>query len=261
MVRHHVAQRAGLIVIAAAHLDAQRFGHRDLHMVDVTTIPDRLEDAVAEAKDQDVLNGFLPEVVINPIDLMLLHDDPESSIELTRRRQIGAERFFDNHPPPTVAFVEQSSPRQPFAHVQKLFGGDREIEEAVPCLDRLRHRIQFVSQPLPCQFVVEIRRDVRQVLHRAIEESRIDRMTFGALDCFAELFLELLHGRFRSGEADDGHPVGQQSHFGEVVQRWDQESVGQVAARAKDDEGAGIGGVHRNHGISSPPKRNSNRGV
>ena len=93
-----------------------------------------------------------------------------------------------------VAFVEQSALRQPFAHVQKLLRRDRKVEEDVPCLDRLRHRIQFVRQPLPCRFVVEISRDVRQVLHQAIKERRIDGMTFGALDRFPELFPELLHG-------------------------------------------------------------------
>ena len=67
VIRDHVAQCASLLVIAAAHLDAERFGHRDLHVIDVTTIPDRLEDAVAEAEDQDVLDGLLAEVVINAI--------------------------------------------------------------------------------------------------------------------------------------------------------------------------------------------------
>ena len=40
MVLHHVAQRAGLLVVAAAALDADRLGHRDLHVVDEVAVPD-----------------------------------------------------------------------------------------------------------------------------------------------------------------------------------------------------------------------------
>ena len=35
VVLHHVAQRAGLLVVAGARADAFRFGHGDLHVVDV----------------------------------------------------------------------------------------------------------------------------------------------------------------------------------------------------------------------------------
>ncbi|MGX1327379.1 hypothetical protein AB7M56_001878 [Bradyrhizobium elkanii] len=42
-------------------------------MVDVVAIPDRLEHAVGEAQHQDVLDGFLAEIVIDPVDLVLVH--------------------------------------------------------------------------------------------------------------------------------------------------------------------------------------------
>ena len=43
MVRHHVAQRAGCVIETAAVADAELFVDGDLDMVDVITIPDRLE--------------------------------------------------------------------------------------------------------------------------------------------------------------------------------------------------------------------------
>ena len=46
--------------------------HRDLHVVDELPVPDRLEDAVAEAQDEHVLNRLLAEVVVDPEDLALL---------------------------------------------------------------------------------------------------------------------------------------------------------------------------------------------
>ena len=39
------------IVIAAALLHAQRFGHRDLYVVDVAAVPDGLENAIGKAED------------------------------------------------------------------------------------------------------------------------------------------------------------------------------------------------------------------
>ncbi len=46
VVGHHVAQRSGLVVVHAALLYPNRFGHRDLDMVDVTAVPYWLEDTV-----------------------------------------------------------------------------------------------------------------------------------------------------------------------------------------------------------------------
>ena len=39
MVRHHVAQGAGVFVEAAAGLDAHGLGRRDLHVADVIAVP------------------------------------------------------------------------------------------------------------------------------------------------------------------------------------------------------------------------------
>ena len=69
MVRHHVAQRPGRLVEIGAPLDPDRLGDRDLHMVDVVAVPQRLEDAVGEAQHHDVLDRLLAEEMVHPIDL------------------------------------------------------------------------------------------------------------------------------------------------------------------------------------------------
>ncbi len=69
VVRHHVAQRARLLVVAAARPDTHLLGHGDLHVVHVAAIPDGLEDGVGEAEDQDVLDRLLTQVVVDPVDL------------------------------------------------------------------------------------------------------------------------------------------------------------------------------------------------
>ena len=72
VVGHHVAQRAGLFVELAAMLDADGFRRRDLDVVDLLAVPQRLEQAVGEAQRHDVLHRFLAEEMVDPVDLMLL---------------------------------------------------------------------------------------------------------------------------------------------------------------------------------------------
>jgi hypothetical protein len=63
-------QGARLLVIAPALLHADAFGRRDLNVIDVPAVPDRLEHPVAEPKHQDVLHGFFAQVMVDPVDLL-----------------------------------------------------------------------------------------------------------------------------------------------------------------------------------------------
>jgi predicted nucleic acid-binding protein len=67
----HVPERARLLVEGGAAVDRERLGDVDLDVVDVVSVPDRLEQAVREAKRQDVLDGLLAEEVVDPEDLLL----------------------------------------------------------------------------------------------------------------------------------------------------------------------------------------------
>jgi hypothetical protein len=40
-------------------------------MIDVAPVPDWLENAVAEPKGEDVLDGLFPQVMVDAVDLML----------------------------------------------------------------------------------------------------------------------------------------------------------------------------------------------
>ena len=74
MIGNHVAKCAGGFVKAAAMFDAHGFGGGDLHMVDVIAIPERLDDAVGEAEDHDVLDGLFAQIVIDAVDLVFGED-------------------------------------------------------------------------------------------------------------------------------------------------------------------------------------------
>ena len=100
MVLHHVAQSARAFIITRASLDPERFRRGDLDMIDVAGIPERLENGVREPENENVLRGFLPEKMIDPIGLLLGKCVAHDPIQLARGGEIGAERFFDNDPRP-----------------------------------------------------------------------------------------------------------------------------------------------------------------
>src|ERR1700757_5218443 len=103
MVRHHVAQGAGGVVVIAAAADGKRFGDRDLNVVDVIAIPDRLEQSVGEAQHHDVLHRLLAEIVIDAENLVFLENAEELLIERMGAGEVGAKRLFDDHAPPRTA--------------------------------------------------------------------------------------------------------------------------------------------------------------
>ena len=106
MIRDHIPQGSGRIVITAAKLDAELFGNGDLNVVDEIAVPDRLKDAVAKPEDQDVLYGLFAEIMIDAVDLALLENLQQVSIEIFGRFEIVSERFFKYEAPPiTVLFV------------------------------------------------------------------------------------------------------------------------------------------------------------
>ena len=87
-------------VEAAAALDADGLGGRDLNVVDMVAVPERLEDAVGEAQHQDVLDRFLAEEVIDPVDLVFGQHLEDLRVEGLGRGKVVPERLFDDHPPP-----------------------------------------------------------------------------------------------------------------------------------------------------------------
>ena len=103
MVRNHVAQSTGAVVIPAAPLDAERFGDGDLDMIDIAAVPDRLENPVGKTKYQDVLDGFLAEVMVDPVDLLFFENLADFFVQSPGRFQIRPERLFDNDPPPVLS--------------------------------------------------------------------------------------------------------------------------------------------------------------
>ena len=133
MVLHHVAQRAGRIVIVPRRLDTQRLGDRDLHVIDMVAVPDRLEQAVGEAQHQDVLHRLLAQIVVDAENLILAENAEQLSIELPRRGEVGAERLLDDDAPPGAVGLARQPQLAEMAADRRKTGRRRcQIERRLP---------------------------------------------------------------------------------------------------------------------------------
>ena len=96
MALEHIAQGAGLVVIAGAMLDAQRLGDGNLNVVDVIAVPERLENDVGEAEHQDVLDGLFAEVMVDAVNLGLLEAAADFVVQFNGAGEVPSKRFFDD---------------------------------------------------------------------------------------------------------------------------------------------------------------------
>ena len=133
MVLEDVAARAGLLVEGAPVLDPDRLGHRDLHVVHVAPVPERLEDAVPEPEDHQVPDGLLAQVVVDPVDLRLAEDLADLAVEADRRVEVAPERLLDDDPAPAAAvdLVVEAAPPELADDLGEGRGLGGEVEQAV----------------------------------------------------------------------------------------------------------------------------------
>src|SRR5438309_11905441 len=130
MVLDDVTHCARLLVVTGAFFYSDGLVERDLHLVDVLPVPDRLEDPVREPHDEDVLDRLFAEVVIDTEDLILAEDRVQDLGELARGLAVTTERLLDHHPGP--ARVAPEAVLADGSHDARVRGRRcREIEEAV----------------------------------------------------------------------------------------------------------------------------------
>jgi len=81
VVLDHVADDARLVVELAAPFHAERLGHRDLDVLDVVAVEDRLEERVGETEVEEVLHRLFAEVVVDAEDRRLGEDLVQCVVE------------------------------------------------------------------------------------------------------------------------------------------------------------------------------------
>src|SRR5262245_18315282 len=135
MILHHVTQSSGILVVASTGADAFVLSHRNLHMIDVFLIPQRFEDGIGKAHDQEILDSFLAEVVIDTKKLALVDDLRQSVINGTGTGQVPTQRLFHNDAclRPLRRAGDKSGTLQLLYSGDNQLGRDSEIEYAIAC--------------------------------------------------------------------------------------------------------------------------------
>src|SRR5581483_6542528 len=98
MILHDIANRPHLFVETAATLYAEGFRHGDLYTLDVVAIPERFEEAVGEAKIEQILHGLLAEVVVDAEYRRFGEDPMHGLVQCTGRSQVAPEGLFHDYP-------------------------------------------------------------------------------------------------------------------------------------------------------------------
>jgi len=100
-------------------------------VVDVLVVPQRLEDAVGETEDEEVLDRFLAEVVVDAEDRPLAEDLEDLLVQLLRRRQVPAERFLDHDAMAFATARDHPGAPQVLDDGDEVVGRSGAVEEAV----------------------------------------------------------------------------------------------------------------------------------
>jgi hypothetical protein len=134
MVLDHVAQRAGVVVVAGAALQRDGLVPDDLDPLDVLGVSKRLKDAVGEPQPEDVSDGLQAEEVVSPQDHVLPEAPVQQPDEGPRLSKAAPEQLLDHHP----AAGRESHRSECLDRWRERGRGEREVgdERALGLVDR-----------------------------------------------------------------------------------------------------------------------------
>lgn len=221
VVLDHVAESAGFLVVAAAAFDADRLGGGDLDVVDVLAVPERLEERIAEAEGENVLDGFLAEVVIDAVELVFGEVLVELIFEFAGAGLVVAEGLFDDEAAPGAVggFGETGAP-EPSGGGAVVAGLRREIEQDVAGgLARLGDLVEADGEAFVGVVVTDIAGEVEEPPGEVVPERLIEGAVLEELlDRGFHLLAEVVIGHRGTRYADDGKALGEPALEGQAVE-------------------------------------------
>src|SRR5439155_8200221 len=239
VVLEDVADRAGFFVVAGAPFDSERFGDRDLDVVDELPVPDRLEDPVREAKSQHVLNGLLAEVVVDAEDLLLGEVTADPLREAAGRLEVVAEGLLDDEPRPALRAPSLAESRDDGLHRLRRHS---EVVDAVAARSALLvELVQQGPEAILAALVREIGGEVMRPFGQPVPDLLLEVVPAELADGVLHPLAELVVGPIRARDADDGEALRQEVPAGERVQRREDLAAREIAGGAEDDEDARLG--------------------
>ena len=232
VVLDDVPQRAGRLVETAPVLDPELLGHRDLNVVDVAPVPDRLEDGVGEAQGQNVLDRLLAHVVVDPEDLRFVEGLVESGVQGQGAGQVAAEGLLHQQPGEraglrgrTTVFSERGG------HRAEEVGDGGQIEDPVPrrpqlLVELVQHRLQLIERVGMAVLAGDVAEAFDQFLPGVARfRNRLQRH-----------LLEVLVAPGRPGHPHHGEPLGQGPVVGQPGDGGEEFPRRQVPRRPEHDE-------------------------
>src|SRR5215470_3948282 len=247
VVRYHVTQRTSHIKISAALFHSHSLGHCDLDVVHKAMVPHWLKDAITEAKHQNVLYSFFPQIMVNSENLIFGEDFFDLLVQLFGRLEIVTKRFFKDNPAPVAGLLNsQIGCPELFHDVPKKHRAGRQIEEVVAVSVVLLINFGKLLGKLDVGLLLmEFARDVVQPIQKPVPQIRVNFIGGKFHELFAQRFSELFNTEIITGNSDDGkvrrkHVVG-----GQIVESGKQLAGSQVTGGAEDHHGAGAGLARR----------------
>ena len=237
MVLEHVPQHARLIVKSAAVADAQGFGGGDADVVDVAAVPDRLEQGVGKAQQQDVLHGFLGHVMVDAENPPLCEKAVQNPVQLAGRGQVAAEGLFhDDARGTSAAFPGESGLAQ--QGDQRNIGrrGHGQIEQAVSGAVRI-HFIEQGGESAAGFGALRVDAGVAHAGYELVQGGGLER----AGELFSHEALILFRTHVRAARGHDAGVRAEQAALEQYRQGRVDFAHGQIAGAAEDDQIDGIG--------------------
>ncbi len=254
MILDDVARHPRLLVELAAAFDTNVLGDRNLDMVDVLPAPYRLEERVGEAEHEEVLDGFLPEVMVDPEDLGLVERRCDGVVVRPRALQVMPEGLLEDDPRPGSAHGigrlsrpfhrrgDELRRAQALDDVAELVRGHGEIKEAVAPGPPLG--VHTLERGLEGRVGARVVRGATHVRNAPLEiapQGRVDGLASGELHHGVPQFLAEGLVRFlTTRHADDGKASREGAAPGQVVERGHELAAREVAGGSEDDDRASV---------------------
>ncbi len=245
VILYHVTEAATALIIAAARAHADLLRHGDLNAVNVVAVPERLEDGIGETLHQQILDGFLAQIVIDAIDLVLLKHGAHHPVQLAGGVQVAPERFLDDDL--GVKRAAELAPRQTTAAEVGENGGKHgrrrgDVKEHLHLATQAGlDRVDLRSQTNKGLLLVIAARHVAGTPLQARPDLRSEftprKLTNGRRGQAAEFLVR----NFLATETNQVEIRGQQVVEGKIIDGGDELACGQVAGGAKDHHHGGGG--------------------
>ncbi len=209
----------------------------------MVAVPDRLEHAVGKAQHQDVLHRFLAEIVIDPVDLVLVHQLQEFGIEVLGRFEVGAEWFFHHQPSPRrPVFLQHAGAAELLRDRQEGARRGRQIEQPVAAGLALGFDLlKLAAHGVERGGILVVGLDAGDAGEQLFGHRVVDLAGRELPQARHQAFGQLRGRHALAGDADEAEVFGQEVAGGEIIERGNHQAVREIAGDAEQDEAAIVG--------------------